>query len=463
MPWAVEQTVLDSYKLDPCNPRTRLLYARLATLNSRYATARQQILLAHQFDPADPEIRSAWIATLPLKERVAEWESYLASPNGRDADEQRRAHLYLDHLNKLVSEPPKGCRLASTVMSTEIPFTKIMYNPDHMRALGLQVGLNHTTASLEIDTGAGGLTVSRTVAERAGLKSFSKSEAYGVGDKGPLASYTAYVDSIRIGDLEFKNCSVQVVDMKLGVDNDDGLIGMDVFSKFLVTLDYPMRKLLLGPLPPRPGEVAAPTPSLKTDRDDADDADLASDREQKENDAKPDDKSAASTAASAPATAAVVAAPKAAATGPWDRYVAPEMKDYVPVYRMGHLLLLPTGLNNEKIRLFALDTGAWTTTITPQAAREVSKIHADDHYQIRGISGAVDKVYVADEITFQFAHLSRKSVDAVAFDTSKISKGLGTEISGFLGADTLKLLVMHIDYRDGLVKFDYIPDRGYKF
>jgi hypothetical protein len=37
------------------------------------------------------------------------------------------------------------------------------------------------------------------------------------------------------------------------------------------------------------------------------------------------------------------------------------------------------------------------------------------------------------------------------------------EISGLLGATTLDLLTIHIDYRDGLVKFDYDPNRGYRF
>ena len=39
---------------------------------------------------------------------------------------------------------------------------------------------------------------------------------------------------------------------------------MDVFSRFLVTLDYPMRKLLLAPLPPRPNETSGLKPTLET-------------------------------------------------------------------------------------------------------------------------------------------------------------------------------------------------------
>jgi len=39
--------------------------------------------------------------------------------------------------------------------------------------------------------------------------------------------------------------------------------------------------------------------------------------------------------------------------------------------------------------------------------------------------------------------------------------GLGLGISGILGADILEELTIHIDYRDGLVKFEYDPKRGY--
>ena len=108
-----------------------------------------------------------------------------------------------------------------------------------------------------------------------------------------------------------------------------------------------------------------------------------------------------------------------------------------------------------------MDTGAWSTTISPQAAREVSKLHSDD-MKVKGLSGEVNKVYTTDDITFRFAHLSQQAYGVYSFDTSHISKNAGLEISGFIGANTLKLLTIHIDYRDGLVKFDYDPNRGYR-
>jgi hypothetical protein len=148
---------------------------------------------------------------------------------------------------------------------------------------------------------------------------------------------------------------------------------------------------------------------------------------------------------------------------PHDRYIAPEMQSYTPVYRVGHQLILPAAINNEKLKLFILDTGASSTSISPQAAREVTKVRSDDNTSVEGISGKVKRVYSADDVTFRFAHLSQKVRDVISFDTSEISKDSGMEISGFLGATTLGLLTMQIDYRDGLVKFDYDPKRGYQF
>ena len=51
--------------------------------------------------------------------------------------------------------------------------------------------------------------------------------------------------------------------------------------------------------------------------------------------------------------------------------------------------------------------------------------------------------------------------DAVAFENPSISRSVGVEVSGFLGATTLRQLTITIDYRDGLVHFGYDAHRGY--
>lgn len=461
VPWAAAQSAIDANKLDPCNPRMLKLFADVARISSLYATAQSTIKNAHMIDPEDPEIGEEWISTLPLKERIDRAEAYLAGPTGRDPEEVRHLHMALEHWKKLRDEPHKACHLVSANQSAEIPFTKLMYDATRMRAFGLEVKLDNQSARLEIDTGAGGLVVKRAVAQRAGLKAFSQSEMGGIGDNGEKPAYTAYADSIRIGGLEFQDCMVNVLDSKHGLEDVDGLIGMDVFSKFLVTLDFPMRKLILSPLPPRPGESPTASPELKTGDSAPEDSDAVPDPQRNGEQAG----SGAKVADAPPTQAASVQQAKAAApSGPRDRYIAPEMKDYTKVYRVGHDLILPASLNAEKVKLFILDTGAWATTISPQAAREVTKVHNESSgLEVKGISGKVEKLYTANNITFRFANLAQKVDEVVAFDTSRISKDVGMEISGFIGAKTLDLLTIHIDYRDGLVKFEYDPNRGYRF
>jgi hypothetical protein len=89
-------------------------------------------------------------------------------------------------------------------------------------------------------------------------------------------------------------------------------------------------------------------------------------------------------------------------------------------------------------------------------------VQRDYVQHVRGLNGQIDNVFKADEVTFTFAHLSQKLSGVPSLDTSKISRDLGVEISGFLGAKTLQLLTIHIDYRDGLLKCEYDPKRLYR-
>jgi predicted aspartyl protease len=443
-PWTAAHSADEAFKLDPCNPRTQLLLADVFSINSLYAKAQAYLLAAHQLDPEDPEIREEWMLTLPTSQRIQEIEAYLSEPRGDDPDDLRYLHEYLEHIQKLASEPPRSCRLVTEATATAMPFINLMRDANSIEGFGLEVRLNNHDSRLQIDTGASGITVDSAVAKRAGLKAFSQIKIGGIGDEGAKGGYTAYADSIRIGNLEFQNCVVEVIDSRNFPGDVDGLIGMDVFSHFLVTLDYPVRKLLLGPLPSRPGEQAAASQQLKTDGEDDGESDSAA-----------PDAGGAATAADRPAAPAA----RPAVHGPYDRYIAPEMSDYTKVYRVGHNLLVPASINASKIKLFILDTGAWSTIISPQAAREVTRVRGGAPYQVEGLSGEVDKMFLADEITFRFAHLSQTVDGVLAFDTTKISKQEGVEISGFLGATTLGQLTIHIDYRDSLVKFDYDPKR----
>ncbi|HEX3472692.1 MAG TPA: aspartyl protease family protein, partial [Silvibacterium sp.] len=440
VPWDEEKTLQAAQQADPCYPRLHLALTAYYRFNSYYASALREIKVAHQLDAYDPEIQRAWVRTRPLQERIDELKAYLAA-NDLDADTLRHAQHELALLENRLDNRSSSCHLASPVTTTEIPFTPILTQANHVRGWGLEVVFNGHKSRLQVDTGASGLYVRRSVAEHAGLKSIVKSEMNGIGDKGAQSGYTAYADSIKIGGLEFKNCLVEVSDRNDVVDTD-GLIGMDVFSGFLVTLDFPWHKLTLGPLPPYPGTDVTPA-TLNTEQE------------------SPVERSEA-----APASGTVHEAKEATASpaprGPHDRYIAPEMKNWTSVYRVGHDLIVPTALNNKRMRLFVIDTGAYTTSISPGAAREVTKVTSDPWVNVRGISGKVENVYFSDRITFRFAHLQQEKEGVFSFDTSMLSKNTGTEISGFIGFDLLGLLVVQIDYRDGLMNFQYSANRGFQ-
>ncbi len=419
LPWEEEKTLNAAQANGICYPRLHLALSNYFRFNSYYATALRHVQIAHQLDPYSPQIQREWVQTLPKARRIEELKKYLAA-NDSDTEEVRRAKVELAVLESQ-QENNTSCRVVSQIATTDIPFTPIMFNAELVRAWGLEVAFNDHKSNLVIDTGASGLFINSALAKKAGLRPVTRTQATGIGDNGPQSGYLAEADSIKIGGLEFKNCLVEVSDRRNVVGND-GLIGMNVFSNFVVTLDFPWRKLTLGPLPPYPGAAAAPA-ELNT-------------QGQGEH--------------SAPNS------------GPHDRYVAPEMADWMKVYHSGHALIVPGVMNSKKVGLFLIDTGAQMSVLSPKAAAGVSKVHADNWMQIRGVDGEVKKTSYAQDVAVRFGDLLKKNARMPVFDLGGVSQGVGTEISGILGEDTLGVLVIRIDYRDGLMKFEYSADRGYQ-
>lgn len=451
-----EGAYLKALKIDPKNVQARLGLARLYRAYSLYRQSYNQLQMAHDAAPNDPEVQRRWFGQLPRKERIAAIEAYLAGPHPDDADQTRHWEQYLAFLKATADKPVHACRLVNRVDVTETKLENLYRDPRHVIALGLVVKLNNHNAKLEVDSGASGIMVGRKAAEKAGLTHVSDVSYHGIGDKGAQSGYIAVADHIKIGELEFQDCLVEVSD-RASVIDEDGLIGTDVFSSYLIDADLPNQKLKLLPLPKRPDESAAPS-SLKTqgegqaapdDKDDRDDKDEAEEPEKKDSNS------------GVPATTEKI--PRRL---PQDRYIAPEMANWTKVFRFGHTLLIPTSVDHSPPMLFIIDTGASFTGISQRAAHQVTKTSQDALTQVKGLSGNVDKVYRADNANIAFAHMAQRNQSVVSLDLSGLSHNVGTEVSGFIGFETLRLLEMKIDYRDGLVDFVYDSKRfgeGTKF
>ena len=372
---------------------------------------------AHDIDPGDQEIRELWLHRLSHAEQITFLEGYLAGENNEDPESRKSLQDYVDYLKADGEGQPRECQLVSSATSTDTYLVRLLEDPQEVRAYALNVEVNGHKSKLLMDTGASGIVINRNLARKAGVTPLSNIEIGGIGDKGVINGYRAFANSIKVAGMEFRNCIVDVLD-KRSVLEDDGLIGADVFSDFLVDLDFPEEKLRLKKLPQRPGESAA-IARLQTEK--------AADCEPERPDLQ-------------------------------DRYIAPEMKNYTRIFRFAHMLLIPTSIGKVHSKLFLLDTGAFDNDITPAAAREVTKVRNSDDI-IRGLSGSVNKVYSADKAVLQFGHLKNENQDLTAFDMTDLSESVGTEISGTLGFQLLSRLEIKIDYRDGLVDFEYDPKR----
>ena len=437
-----ELSYLTAKKLDAKEVRAYLGLAQLYRSYSLYRRAYDQLERAHEVAPDNIEVQRAWLPMLPRKQRLAALEAYLDGPHPDDDEETKWMTDYLEFLKATADKPVHACRLVSKVEQTETRLeTAYAGESRRTRGLGLSVKLNDRNAHLLLDTGAGGIMVSRKVAEKAGLTLLSAVHYGGIGDKGLQGGHTAVADHIRIGELEFQDCVVAVTD-KGSITDDDGLIGADVFGAYLIDIDLPGMRLKLSPLPKRPEDEVAPK-SLNSEGEEQANAERKEDSTNQQ--ASKEQKSPALT--SKPALL------------PRDRYISPEMASWTKVFRFGHSMLVPTSVNDSKFMLFGLDTGSSSNILSARAGRQVSKVSSDDTIRVLGLNGEVNKVYSSDKATLRFGHLQQPTLGILTLDLSTLSRHTGTEVSGLLGFEMLRVLEVKLDYRDGLVDFEFDPKR----
>jgi tetratricopeptide (TPR) repeat protein len=378
------------------DPRLALAWwglGRVAECASMSKTAVEDFHRAYELNPKDPRILAAWIPRLHGRERASALEAYAAIAGGSTESNELRQRMDLAK----ALEGRQLTALASPFHATEIPLRGFENGATHVRTYGVEALVNGSPVKLVLDTGATGIVMSRPAAERAGLVRVSDVTMRGIGDNAKgMGGYRAIAEHFRIGEVEYRDALISVTPQSIeGIQ--DGLIGSDVFSEFLITLDFTNGKLRLVPLPGyRLGEEFG------------------------------------------------------------DRVDIPEMRDATRVYRFGHISLVPVRVGSRE-GMFVLDTGSARTMMSYDLAAEVSKLNHDDRNGLSGLSGRVSDVYQTGNVVLEFAGFAQKNLAMTALDTWQLSHQLGTEISGFLGLPVLDLFTLTIDYRDGLVKFERRP------
>lgn len=404
--------MLKALKANPCLAPAYEGAAHYESLAGYRATARKHMALAHQLAPNDDDIRREWILSLGGQATVDALKLLVQNDAALDLKQKKELSNEIPSLEAGISHK---CELASVTGPAVIPMVPI-YKEEAIgvQSYGLEVAFNGHKRVLQIDTGATGLLLSHSAEGGMGLKPISRAAVGGFGGDGPAGTTLMQAESVHIGGLEFKDCPVEALNnfgamggsygMGERLDDTVGLIGTDVFSRYLVTVDYVKHEIRLGPLPQPPADGATPPLDALGGRTDPG----------------------------------------------WmegDRYIPPSMKSWTEIYRRGHELIVPALINRENPSLFLIDTGSFTNLIDFGTAKKVTKAQSG-MMAMSGLSGT-QRMAEAGKFNVDFAGLR---IPVLSMDSIDLSTFGG--VHGFLGYPTLKQLVMHIDYRDNLALFE---------
>jgi len=393
-------------KIDPQNARAIYGVSRVFQATCLRKKAYEMLRVAHAIDFHDPRIAGAFYATDSRSPAaVARMEAALArnhdtSDEKADAAFDRTLKKWIAEAKALEGKPEFDP--AGPDQPHRIPLRRLM---DGRRLTGgsLPVKINNVRTDLRFDTGAGGILLSSRFAERAGIRRLADTEISGIGNGAPVKGWVGYAPQVQVGDLEFSNCLVTVPE-KGATDDSGGLIGSDIFQRYLVKINFANQSVDLDPLP-------------------------------------------------GPA---------------WDghtlvdRYEGPELAGYSQMLIVHHYLLIPTSISEsakaeQTASLFLLDTGARLNMISTNMAPAITSVHGSLD-RVRGISGKVREVYEADKVILQFATFRQTNLGLTAFDLTDFSRSAEMEVSGIMGLPLIGMFAsVTLDYRDGRVKFDYKP------
>jgi tetratricopeptide (TPR) repeat protein len=394
------QEAFDAYQraiqLDSKNARAYLGMDKIYSFNFCHKSANQMEAKAYEYDPEDPEIIAAYTSQLSAKEKIPLLEKYLRLATNEPEEKRTAIEDQITYCKSIGDL--KTWRILDPLQRGEIQLHSVIEPRTGQTGYRVTVLLNGTKkVNLQLDTGAHGILIHRKAIEKLKLETVGSTHVSGIGDSGQQQGHVALVQSVKIGPLEFLDCPLTVTEKSL-MDRD-GIIGIDVFERFLITLNFPMNKLEFCPLPPIPG--------------------VSTDPESWKN---------------------------------LDRTIPSDLKSFALMGHWGNFAI-PTMINKKKSGFFFLDTGASVNILSKKIAQEVSSLQ-DIGKVLGGLSGRT-QTFLAKNVSIQIGHLSQENDAIYVIDFKDMNKKLGLEISGLIGFPLLKNLVITMDLRDGLLDLKY--------
>ncbi len=337
--------------------------------------------------PDDAEVLATYAAATPDRALEIALLRRLVQVHGPDDVSLRRITL----LEQLGGRAVNRLKTPYTGYSLRMP---VAYSRES-RAAGwlVSVELNGShPLRLMLDTAARGLLVTPSSARLTKLERLGETELGGFGEGRARRAELLLAESVRIGEIAFANVIVAATSHEFPAELD-GLIGLDLFRQFLVTLDGKSSLLRLTPFP------------------DAEPADGEGER-------------------------------------PWSRYEtgASGLRSGRTLLQSRHLLIAPVQVEAGPLAHFALDSGAAYSMV--QQTREPAV--AIRQISLQGLSGFTAANEVLRPMRIEFPGGRRALLrEAIATDLSPVSESFGVQIEGFVGFPVLRRLVTTIDLRSG--------------
>jgi predicted aspartyl protease len=376
------------------NPNSAAAWFALGLISEctfRRRSAREYFGKAHTLAPDAAPAVLHWAMTLDGSDAEAALEAYLDMVKGGPPRETEEARALLGIRRALGDRKP--FTLASAYGRVEIRLDPVM-RAGELHAYRIPVSINGgEPVKLLLDTGAGGIVINSALAARFHVPRVAAKAVRGLGDTGDVRGYVGIAGQVRVGGVAFRDAVITVGEAST-IGGEQGLIGTDVFERFLVTLDLPRGVLRLEPFPEGEGDGAPDDRGFTTD------------------------------------------------------------PDFNRIYRLGHSLLVPTSVNGSDPVMFVLDTGAGQTLIARDFAAELARMRSAASLPLHGISGKINDVDAADDLKFGFGGFSVHCLDTLSVNLRRHDDDMGMRVDGFLGFPILKMFVITIDYRNGLIKFD---------
>jgi Flp pilus assembly protein TadD len=364
--------------LDHCNARAHYDAWVYLAMRGNAREAKTQLDLAHQLSPFETDIKRAW--------------NNLNGFPGWDLSPSNDEEIGTD----------TGCRITQGPAATTIDLSTVPDNTGGYKAIATHAEVNHVKATLQIDTGDGGITITKALADKAHLPLTAGLILTGAGGLTRPA-LSAQIQELKFGSLTLEHCPAVVVEGKdIGFD---GSIGLYPLRDYQISLDIRHHSMDLEKLP---GESSDPIPATEARQ-------------------YPEIASAAGDTKPASQPAQVIP---------------------IDITPTGHRIFIPAIAGGQKPELFLFDTGASTSFIAPWLAQSITRLIPAPEIKVHGSAGMVSSVYRAEDVTLQFGQIRKHYAPMYSINDDIERTPLALWPAGTIGLDLLKDFVISINYRD---------------